>query len=283
MNIKSGFIYLWYDRKNKRYYIGAHWGSLDDNYICSSPWMKKSYNNRPEDFKRRILKSNISTRKEMYNQELRYLNMIKESEIKPNNNTPRYYNLNIKNNEMWHKYNEHIKTIGQKISAAKKGKSLPCTPEKAAAISRAKKEAFAKREAELGYKFTEEHRAEMSRVQKSLNRKHTEEWKTANSERMKQQWADGTRESRGPISEDHRSKISAGLTGFKRNDVSNYRKAHSKPFEITLTDGNTIIVYGLKSYGKDNNIPYATLHLAARKGTPIVKYGIQSIQKVREV
>jgi hypothetical protein len=279
----SGFVYIWYDRKNKRYYIGAHWGNIDDDYICSSPWMKKAYINRPRDFKRRILKSNIPTRKEMYDVELKYLQMIKESEIKPNTDTPRYYNLNIKNNEVWHKYDEHIKTVSQKISVAKKGKSLPCTPEKAAAISKAKKESFAKKEAKLGYKFSLEHRAEISRVQKSLNRKHTEEWKAANSERMKQQWADGTRESSGPLSEDHRNKISAGLTGFKRDDVTNYRKAHSKPFEIVFTNGTKLLVNGLKVYAKDNNIPYVTLHLAARKGTPVIKYGIQLIQKIKEI
>lgn len=30
---KYGFIYLWYDRKHKRYYIGAHWGLKNDGYI----------------------------------------------------------------------------------------------------------------------------------------------------------------------------------------------------------------------------------------------------------
>jgi hypothetical protein len=283
MSKKCGFVYIWFDRRYKRYYIGAHWGSPDDRYICSSIWMKKAYNNRPEDFKRRILKSNISTREEMYDLELYYLNMIKESEIKPSNDFPRYYNLNIKNNEIWHKYDDQIKTIGQKISAAKKGKSIPCSVEKAAAISKAKKEAFANREVELGYKFSPEHRAEMSRAQKSLNRKHTEEWKTTHSKRLKQEWADGIRKSSGPLTEDHRSKISAGLTGFKRDDVSNYRIAHSKQFEITFTNGTKTIINGLKTYARDNNIPYVTLHLSARKDTPIVKYGIQSIQRVKEV
>ena len=38
---KYGFVYIWYDRKHKRYYIGCRWGTENDGYICSSSWMKK--------------------------------------------------------------------------------------------------------------------------------------------------------------------------------------------------------------------------------------------------
>ena len=136
---KYGFVYIWLDKKHKRYYIGCHWGSINDGYICSSSWMKKAYKLRPQDFKRRILKTDIIQRPDMYIEEQKYLSMIKPEEIKPINENPRYYNLNLKNGNVWHKYDEHIKTVGQKISASKTGKSVPCTPEKAAAISAAKK------------------------------------------------------------------------------------------------------------------------------------------------
>ena len=33
---KYGFVYIWFDRKHKRYYIGCHWGHEDDGYVCSS-------------------------------------------------------------------------------------------------------------------------------------------------------------------------------------------------------------------------------------------------------
>ena len=36
--VKYGFVYIWYDRKHHRYYIGCHWGTIDDGYICSSNW-----------------------------------------------------------------------------------------------------------------------------------------------------------------------------------------------------------------------------------------------------
>jgi len=177
---KYGFIYIWLDKKHKRYYIGCHWGFEDDGYICSSSWMKQAYRIRPFDFKRRIIKSNISSRIELYKEEQKWLNMIKENEIKPLNENPKYYNLNIKNNEIWHKYEDKIKTIGEKISVAKKGKTLGPRPGIGAAISAAKK----------GKKLTEAHKKALTGIKK---KPHTEEWKLENSKRMKEQWKINTK------------------------------------------------------------------------------------------
>src|SRR6185312_12704168 len=85
---KYGFIYLWYDRKHKRYYIGSHWGTEDDGYVCSSKWMNKSYKRRPKDFKRRILKTNIESKKATLEIENRWLSLIKEEEL-----GIKYYNI----------------------------------------------------------------------------------------------------------------------------------------------------------------------------------------------
>jgi len=93
---KYGFVYLWYDKKHKRFYVGSHWGTEDDGYICSSNWMNKSYKRRPKDFKRRILSKIYTNRKDLYAEETRFLHMIKEDEIKT-----RYYNLNIKGAAHW--------------------------------------------------------------------------------------------------------------------------------------------------------------------------------------
>lgn len=177
---KYGFVYIWYDRKHKRYYIGCHWGTEDDGYICSSRWMRKSYKRRPQDFKRRILKNNIYPRSQMYIEEQRYLNMIKISEIKPLNQIPRYYNLHTSSKDMWHQYTDKVKSIGQKISASKKGKSTgPCSPEKAAKISASNK----------GRKFSQEHIQNLSKSHKGY--KYTDnERKKKQSERLKQLWAD---------------------------------------------------------------------------------------------
>jgi hypothetical protein len=178
---KFGFVYLWFDRKHKRYYVGCHWGTFDDGYICSSRWMKKSYKRRPGDFKRKILKTNLE-RTQMYVEEQRYLDMIKPEEIKI-----RYYNISRFSKKPWHQYPDSVKTIGQKISYSKKGKS---TGSRDPSIGKKISETKKKKLAEKGG-FTEEHKEKLR--QAKLGKKHTEEWKQQNSERMKTQWSDGTR------------------------------------------------------------------------------------------
>jgi hypothetical protein len=51
--------------------------------------MRDAYRRRPDDFKRRIIKTNILGKKETFIEEQRYLGFIKPEEIKS-----RYYNLN---------------------------------------------------------------------------------------------------------------------------------------------------------------------------------------------
>lgn len=181
---KYGFVYLWYDKKHKRYYVGCHWGTVDDGYICSSSWMKSAYLRRPQDFKRRIIKNNLS-RQQMYLEEGRYLSFIKPEEIKT-----KYYNLKINYDSLWHQYPESVKTIGQKISYSKRGKKTgPRDPSIGKKISEAKKAAFAARGG-----MTEEHKAAL----KGIKKPHTEEWKKQNSERMKEHWSNGTRKRAEP-------------------------------------------------------------------------------------
>lgn len=185
MTEKYGFVYLWFDRKHKRYYVGCHWGTIDDGYICSSRWMAKTQKRRPEDFKRRILKRNLS-RTDMYLEEQRYFDMIKPEERKN-----RYYNLTLFSKKPWHAYPEHVKTIGQKISAAKTGKKTGCTPERAAKISAGKKAAFEKRQQELGYKVFPETVEKLR--ENSTGVRRSKEWKEKASIRIKKQWDDGIR------------------------------------------------------------------------------------------
>ena len=125
-------------------------------------------------------------RDEMFNEELRYLHMIKPEEIKI-----RYYNLNITNNEIWHKYPENIKTIGQKISLMKTGKNTgPRDASVGKNISLSKTESFKKRrlENENGKAFTQEHIENMRQSKLEANHKQTDEWKKAQSELLKEQW-----------------------------------------------------------------------------------------------
>lgn len=114
---KSGFVYLWLDRKHKRYYVGSHWGTVDDGYVCSSSWMRQAYGHRPQDFKRRIVAWVHTTRKDLLLEEQRWLEMIKPEELKV-----RYYNLIRRADHLWHADPQKSKTIGEKISAGKMGK-----------------------------------------------------------------------------------------------------------------------------------------------------------------
>jgi hypothetical protein len=118
----SGFVYIWRDRKHNRYYIGSHWGNPDDGYICSSPWMKQAYTHRPYDFKRRILKIVSTSRKDLFIEESRYLDMIKPEEMKV-----RYYNL--KNGKIsinhWMTDPIKLKHIRKRMSLSHTGKPAP--------------------------------------------------------------------------------------------------------------------------------------------------------------
>jgi len=86
--MKSGFIYLWYDKKNKKFYLGSHLGLSNDGYIASNYRLKCAFKNHPETFKRRILESfDYISPKELIQREQKWLNLIKPHEL---NN--KYYN-----------------------------------------------------------------------------------------------------------------------------------------------------------------------------------------------
>jgi len=84
---KTGFIYIWFDIKRKMYYIGCHWGTEDDGYICSSNRMRDAYRRRSQDFKRRILAKNID-RNKLLEEEYKWLQLIPDEEL-----GKKYYNL----------------------------------------------------------------------------------------------------------------------------------------------------------------------------------------------
>lgn len=144
----GGFIYLWYDRKHKRFYLGSHWGSINDGYVCSSKWMKQAYARRPKDFKRRIIKKITTSKRDLLIEELRYLQMIKDSEV-----GSRYYNLARHINNTWFVDNEHKISVIDKIRrAAIKQFSSPEARKKHSEITKAS--------------LTEEVREKMSKAKK---------------------------------------------------------------------------------------------------------------------
>lgn len=115
--MKSGFVYIWFDRKHKRYYIGAHWGKEDDGYICSSRWMRNSYRRRPSDFKRRII-ARVKDRGNLLAEEYKWLSLICDVEL-----GCKYYNLTKHHNGHWTTDEEKRLSVGQKISKSSRGVS----------------------------------------------------------------------------------------------------------------------------------------------------------------
>ena len=110
---KYGFVYIWYDRKHKRYYVGCRWGNENDGYISSSVWMRNSYKRRPQDFKRRVISRIYTNRQDLLQEEYRWLQMIPNEQLGKN-----YYNLHNHHFGHWSTNDNKRKTIGQKISNA---------------------------------------------------------------------------------------------------------------------------------------------------------------------
>lgn len=87
--MRFGFIYLWYDKTKKKYYLGSHLGSPSDGYVGSNDHLLKAYRKRPDSFKRRILESHVDINsKELLHREQLWLNLIKPEEL-----DSKYYNL----------------------------------------------------------------------------------------------------------------------------------------------------------------------------------------------
>ena len=108
---KYGFVYIWYDRKHKRYYIGCHWGTEDDGYVCSSSNMKSAYKRRTNDFKRKILSRIYTDKTDLLEEEYKWLSKIKKQEL-----GKKYYNLHNHHFKHWSSNSETYKSLSQKIS-----------------------------------------------------------------------------------------------------------------------------------------------------------------------
>lgn len=86
--MKFGFVYIWFDTKRKKYYLGSHLGALNDGYVGSNHRFQCTYKSRPETFKRRILESHEKiTSKDLLKREQVWLSKIKPEEL-----SVRYYN-----------------------------------------------------------------------------------------------------------------------------------------------------------------------------------------------
>lgn len=186
---KYGFIYLWRDKKHKRYYIGCHWGTIDDGYICSSTWMKNSYKRRPHDFKRKVLETNI-TKEELLTKEHKWLQLIKEKEL-----GVKYYNLHRYHFGHWHSDPRSTLTVKQKLSEASK---------------RLHQDPIYKQKFIEGRKNLPKHTKEQieRRLKSRAGYKHSDETK-------KKIGQSNLGKIKGPLSEETKQKLREGMVGEK--------------------------------------------------------------------
>jgi hypothetical protein len=89
----TAFVYIWYNKVKRMFYIGKHYGSVNDGYVCSSKMMLIDYNRNPDHFKRRILGYvNEIDGNQSLQAELKWLSLIPDEQL-----GKKYYNLKNKN------------------------------------------------------------------------------------------------------------------------------------------------------------------------------------------
>ena len=215
---KYGFIYIWKDMKRKMFYIGSHWGTEDDGYICSSNRMRNAYKRRPETFKRKIISKVYTNRKDLLDKEEEWLQLIDETDLKV-----RYYNIH-KTTGHWVTNEYSTKSIRKKISIRTK-------------------EAMARPEIRAKYEKSMANR-DMSFI--------TDEWKQKKSNSMKKNWANKTEDeliemkqnmsnaAKGKIiSTEQRKKISNTLKGKMVGEKNGfYGKTHSKESKRKMSESS---------------------------------------------
>lgn len=157
-----GFVYLWYDRKKKLFCIGSTKQSLEHRYKSGTGYFSLAYKKRPQDFKRRVLfYDTIGDRDRLFEEEQRWLNMIKDEELCNNANkrsgTHRYYNMKKRasgGNGGAHKGKKFDDEWRANIRKASRGRQV--SDETKAKMSAA----------QLGKKLSDEHRQKLSESKK---------------------------------------------------------------------------------------------------------------------
>lgn len=196
---KYGFIYLWYDKKRKMYYLGCHWGTEDDGYICSSNRMRDAYRRRPDDFRRKVISRIYTNKNDLLEEEYRWLSNIKNEEL-----GKRYYNLRQHKWGHWSTDENKGQSIKEKLSEASK---------------KLHQDSVYKQKFLEGRKKLPPRSKEAIRKTALANtgKKRTEETKRKISESNKGKVL-------GPLSDEHRKKVSESLQGNKNPF---YGKQHS--------------------------------------------------------
>ena len=118
MNEKYGFIYVWHNTKKNKFYVGCHWGTEDDGYICSSKAMRNAYAYDKSIFKRRVIQRVYTNRQDLLEAEFKWLDQIKDEEL-----GKKYYNLSKRHFGHWaatHNATSVSERISRKVKQAYK-------------------------------------------------------------------------------------------------------------------------------------------------------------------
>ncbi len=159
---KYGFVYVWYNRWKKKFYVGCHWGREDDGYVCSSKLMREAYKRNPEYFRRRVVQRVYTNRLDLLTEEHKWLAQIKDEQL-----GRKFYNVSKKHAGHW-SATDRAAEISKKMSSRNEKKSKAMMGNKNAA----------------GRVLSEESRKKISDAQKGRCHK-TPEQNKAHSEFMK--------------------------------------------------------------------------------------------------
>lgn len=113
MTEKYGFVYVWHNTKKNKFYVGCHWGTEDDGYICSSKAMRNAYAYDNSIFRRRVVERVYTNRQDLLEAEFKWLDQIKDEEL-----GKRYYNLSKRHFGHWSSDHKRLKTTSEKLKAA---------------------------------------------------------------------------------------------------------------------------------------------------------------------
>ena len=168
------------------YYIGCHWGTENDGYICSSKWMRDAYRYRPKDCKRKLIEKSLD-KKELLDIEHKWLSLIPDDQL-----GKKYYNLTKHHNGHW--YHTDNRSVIEKIKDARSKQVFS-------------EETHKKRSQSLQEFYQTEKGIEVKqqRALKNTGKKRSKETKRKISESL-------TGQTRGPLSENTKEKLRLATT-----------------------------------------------------------------------